>query len=116
MKFELDVDAEIVKLEIPSANPANPANQDKDVGLEEAAELYKKRGWIQIYSDRIKKHIYLARDNLVNVPDSSLLVLLPEELEALRGLNDEELALMVEVRTIFPGVLSIGDSDKSKRG
>jgi len=65
LKFGLNIDAEIQKLGLPSANPANPANLDLGISnfskidnsrtliphkpdrcksIKEAAELFRKRG------------------------------------------------------------------------
>ena len=71
LKFDLDIDAEIQKLGLPVANPANPANReenrakisnfskisnpyndlshspDRSIHITEATRLYQKRGWMK---------------------------------------------------------------------
>jgi hypothetical protein len=75
LKFDLDIDAEIQKLGLPIANPANPANReenreenrakisnfskisnphndlshspDRSIHITEATRLYQKRGWMK---------------------------------------------------------------------
>ena len=71
LKFDLDTDAEIQKLGLPIANPANPANReenrakisnfskisnphndlshspDRSIHITEATRLYQKRDWMK---------------------------------------------------------------------
>jgi hypothetical protein len=107
------------EISIRESKPLISTECEKSELSEISGELkFNEYGFVKIFSKRINKTVYLARDPEAakKVPDLSISGFLPEELEALQGLNDEELAQMIEVRTIFPGVLSIGDSDKSKRG
>ena len=80
LKFDLDIDAEIQKLGLPIANPANPANRlgsqikisnpynelslipDRSIHIEEATRLYQKRDWIQIFSGYLNQSIYLVKN------------------------------------------------------
>ena len=121
LKFDLDIDAEIQKLGLPIANPANPANRlgsqikignpynelslipDRSIHIEEATHLYQKRGWIQIFSGYLNQSIYLVRNKSVSVPDPSIPRYTKEETEALRGLTLDELKTLHEAKVIFKG-------------
>ena len=90
LKFDLDIDAEIQKLGLPSANPANPANRlgsqvkignpynelslipDRSIHIEEATRLYQKRGWIQIFSGYLKQNIDLVKTKATRGPYPSI--------------------------------------------
>ncbi len=127
LKFDLDIDAEIQKLGLPIANPANPANReenrakisnfskisnpyndlshspDRSIHITEATRLYQKRGWIQIFSGYLNQSIYLVRNKSVSVPDPSIPRYTKEETEALRGLTLDELKTLHEAKVIFKG-------------
>ena len=124
LKFDLDIDAEIQKLGLPLANPANPANRGKNqakisnfsnpwnalssfpnrsIHIEEATRLYQERGWIQIFSGYLNQSIYLVRNKSVSVPDPSIPRYTKEETEALRGLTLDELKTLHEAKVIFKG-------------
>ena len=127
LKFELDIDAEIQKLGLPLANPANPANReenrakisnfskisnpcndlshspDRSIHIEEATRLYQKRGWIQIFSGYLNQSIYLVKNKSTRVPDPSIPKYTKEETEALRGLTLDELKTLHEAKAIFKG-------------
>ena len=127
LKFDLDIDAEIQKLGLPVANPANPANReenrakisnfskvsnpyndlshspDRSIHIEEATRLYQKRGWVQIFSGYLNQSIYLVRNKSVSVPDPSIPRYTKEETEALSGLTLDELKTLHEAKVIFKG-------------
>ena len=127
LKFDLDIDAEIQKLGLPVANPANPANReenrakisnfskisnpyndlshspDRSIHITEATRLYQKRGWVQIFSGYLNQSIYLVRNKSVSVPDPSIPRYTKEETEALRGLTLDELKTLHEAKVIFKG-------------
>ena len=124
LKFDLDIDAEIQKLGLPIANPANreenrakisnfskisnPYNDlshspDRSIHIEEATRLYQKRGWIQIFSGYLNQSIYLVRNKSVSVPDPSIPRYTKEETEALRGLTLDKLKTLHEAKVIFKG-------------
>ena len=124
LKFELDIDAEIQKLGLSPAKPANSANQSKGVSnfskisnlpdlkiknshlsVEEATKLFKERGWIQIFSCHLNQSIYLVKNDQVKVPDSSITKYTQVEIEALKGLNLEELMTLHEAKRIFGGTI-----------
>ena len=124
LKFDLDIDAEIQKLGLPVANPANPANReenrakisrisnpyndlshspDRSIHIEEATRLYQKRGWIQIFSGYLNQSVYLVKNKSTRVPDPSIPKYTKEETEALRGLTLDELKTLHEAKVIFKG-------------
>ena len=121
LKFDLDIDAEIQKLGLPIANPANPANRlgnqikignpynelslipDRSIHIEEATHLYQKRGWIQIFSGYLNRSVYFVKNKSTRVPDPSIPKYTKEETEALRGLTWDELKTLHEAKVIFKG-------------
>jgi len=122
LKFELDIDAEIQKLGLSPAKPANSANQSKGVSnfskisnlpdlkiknshlsVEEATKLFKERGWIQIYSTYLESTIYLVRDDAIRVPDSSIPKYTQAEMQSLKDLTLDELKTLHEAKVLFKG-------------
>ena len=74
--------------------------------IHDAARLYKKRGWLQIYSTYLNRTIYLVRNEGVKVPTSDLPVYTESEVNALRGLSREEVLTLHEAKVIFKGTIS----------
>ena len=127
LKFDLDIDAEIQKLGLLVANPANPANReenrakisnfskisnpyndlshspDRSIHIEEATRLYQKRGWIQIFSGYLNQSIYLVKNKSTRVPDPSIIKYSQEEIESLNGLTLDEIKTLHEAKMIFKG-------------
>ena len=121
LKFDLDIDAEIQKLGLPIANPANTANRlgsqlkignpynelslipDRSIHIEEATHLYQKRGWVQIFSGYLNQSVYLVKNKSIKIPDPSIPRYTKEETEALRGLTLDELKTLHEAKVIFKG-------------
>jgi hypothetical protein len=125
LKFELDIDVEIQKLGLSLANPANSANQVGGVSnfseisnlpdlkiktsqfsVEEATELYRERGWIQIWAGYLNQRIYLVRDEKVKVPDSSIPKYTQAEMQSLKDLTLDELKTLHEAKVIFKGTIN----------
>lgn len=81
--------------------------------IEQALKDYKLDGYLKIFSTKLNREIYLARDGKVKsrVPDKSLQVFLESEIETLKGLNPDELMLMLEAKAIlnFNGLIEGGD-------
>ena len=73
-----------------------------------ATELYKARGWIEIFSTLLDTKIYLVRDDKVKTPDSTIPRYTQSELDDLRGLSTDELKMMHEAKKAFGGVISEG--------
>ena len=127
LKFDLDIDAEIKKLGLPVANPANPANREENrakisnfskisnpyndlspspgrsIQIQEATKLYRERGWIQIFSGHLNQSVYLVKNKSIKVPDPSIPRYTKEETEALRGLTLEEIKTLHDAKVIFKG-------------
>ena len=74
--------------------------------VEEAAHLYRERGWVMIYSTLLDTNIYLVRDDKVKTPDTGILRYAQSELDDLRGLSTDELKMMHEAKKAFGGVIS----------
>ncbi len=130
LKFDLDIDAEIQKLGLPVANPANPANReenrakisnfskisnpyndlshspDRSIHIEEATRLYQKRGWVQIFSGYLNQSIYLVKNKSTRVPDPSIIKYSQEEIESLNGLTLDEIKTLCSAKEIFSGAIS----------
>ena len=75
------------------------------IHLEEAARLYRERGWLQIFSAHLNLSIYLVRNQAVKVPDLSIPRYTQEETEALRDLTLDELKTLHEAKVIFNGTI-----------
>ena len=119
LKFELDIDAEIQKLGLTPAKPANSANQGEEVSkisnlpdlkiknshlsVENATELFKERGWIRIYSGYLKQSIVLVRDEKVKVSDPSIPKYTQAEIQSLKDLTLDELKTLHEAKVLFKG-------------
>jgi hypothetical protein len=73
------------------------------IHLNEAILLYRKRGWIQIYSTYLESNIYLVRDDAVRVPDPSIPQYTQAEIQSLKDLTLDELKTLHEVKVIFKG-------------
>ncbi len=128
LKFDLDIDAEIQKLGLPIANPANPANRlgsqikignpyndlspspDRSIQIQEATKLYRRRGWIQIFSGYLNQSVYLVKNKSIKVPDPSIPRYTKEETEALRGLTLDELKTLHGAKAIFKGTINGGEN------
>ena len=125
LKFELDIDAEIQKLGLPLAKVANSANQGEGVSdfskisnppnlkiksshlsVEEATKLFKERGWIQIWAEYLNQHIYLVREEEIEVPDGKIPRYILSEVNDLCGLTLDEIKILHEAKKAFGGVIS----------
>ena len=84
----------------------NELNEINPIHLEEATRLYRKRGWVQVYSTYLKANIYLVRNKAIHVPDPSILRYAEAEIDALRDLSLEELKTLHEAKIIFKGVIN----------
>ena len=104
------------------AKPANSANQGEEVSnfskisnlpdlkiknshlsVENATELFKERGWIQIYSGYLKQSIVLVRDEKVKVSDPSIPKYTQAEIQSLKDLTLDELKTLHEAKVLFKG-------------
>ena len=85
----------------------NELNEINPIHLEEATRLYRKRGWVQIFSGHLNQRIYLVKNEQVQVPDSSIPRYTQKEIEVLKGLSLEEVTTLHQAKEMFKG--EIGD-------
>ena len=74
--------------------------------ITEASHIYKKQGWVRIFSGYLNKSIYLVKDETVKVPDPSILKYTQHEIEALRDLSIDELKTLCYAKEIFFGAIT----------
>jgi len=81
--------------------------------IEQASKDYKRDGYIKIFSTKLNRPVYLAKDEpaKMRVPDKSLQVFLESEIQAFNGLSSDELTLMLEAKAIFNFNGEIKDGD-----
>ena len=72
----------------------------------EASHIYKKQGWIRIFSDYLNKSIYLVKDEAVEVPDPSIPKYTQHEVESLRDLSIDEIKTLCYAKEIFFGAIT----------
>ncbi len=71
--------------------------------INEATELFKKRGWVQIYSGHLKQSIVLLRDEKIKVPYPTLPQYTQAEIQSLKDLTLDELKTLHEANVLFEG-------------
>jgi len=76
---------------------------DRGKSIQEATKLYRKRGWVQIFSGHLNQSIYLVKNNRVKVPDLTLSKYTRNEIAALKGLSWEETQTLHEAKILFNG-------------
>ena len=76
---------------------------DRGKSIQEATKLYRKRGWVQIFSCHLNQSIYLVRNKWVIVPDPALSKYIQDEIESLKGLSWEEAQTLHKAKVIFKG-------------
>jgi len=74
---------------------------------------YMDFGWVKIRSSYMGKDIYLVRDDSVSVPDASIPRYTEEEIRALKGLSQAEVMTLIETKTIFKGVIKLGEAKRT---
>ena len=72
----------------------------------EVSHIYKKQGWIKIFSGYLNKSIYLVKDETVKVPDPTILKYTQQEVESLRDLSIDEIKTLCSAKEIFFGVIT----------
>lgn len=86
--------------------------------IDQAAQDYKLDGYIKIYSTKLNRSVYLAKDERAKrrIPDKSLQVFMECEIKALRGLSPDELMLILEAKAMlnFNGVIEDGGDNEDK--
>ena len=75
------------------------------IHLNEATRLYRKRGWIQIFSGYLNQSIYLTKNNRVKVPDSTIPKYTQSEVDGLKNLTLDELRTLHEAKVLFKGTI-----------
>ena len=75
----------------------------------DAAENYRRYGYVKIFSTVLNQAIYFAKDKQVAkiVPDQSLPVFTESDMAALKGLSREEAKVVMEGKIIFNGPIRI---------
>ena len=98
-----------------SSNRSNPLGMDSGIfseikhspdrgkSIQEATRLYRKRGWVQIFSGHLNQSIYLVRNKWVIVPDPALSKYTQDEIESLKGLSWEEAQTLHTAKVLFKG-------------
>ena len=78
--------------------------------LEQAAQDYRRYGYIKIFSTILDKAIYLTRDEKAaqSVSDQGIPVFLENEIQAVKGLSVEEAKVLLEARILFGGPIKKG--------
>lgn len=100
-KFNLPLDQaerETMRL-VLRAKQALPARQ--------AAEDYRRFGYVKIFSTVLKRAVYFVKDEQVakNLPDQSLSVFMENEIRTCKGLCPEEAKLLLEAKIILNGTI-----------
>jgi hypothetical protein len=75
------------------------------IHLDEATKLYRKRGWVQIFSGPMNQNIYLVKNVRIQVPDSSIPRYTQREIEGLKNLTLDELKTLHEAKVLFRGTI-----------
>ena len=79
--------------------------------IKQAAQDYRKNGYIKIFSTVLGQAIYLARDEeaVKRVPDQNIAVFLESDVEAVKGLTPDEAKVLLEAQIIFIGPVKVED-------
>ena len=77
----------------------------------QAAEDYRRYGYVKIFSTVLERAVYLVRDQTASrrVPDKNIPVFLEGDLGAVKGLCPGTAKLLLEVRLIFGGPITVED-------
>ncbi|MBT3508217.1 MAG: hypothetical protein HN472_01575 [Nitrospina sp.] len=88
--------------------PFIPPKGDSEINpihVKKATVLFKKRGWIQIFSTYLEGNIYLVRDDAIRVPESSTPKYTQAEIQSLKDLSLDELKTLHEAKVLFGGTI-----------
>jgi len=79
--------------------------------IKQAAQDYRKNGYIKIYSTVLGQAIYLARDEATakGVPEQNITTFLESDAESVKKLNKDEIKVLLEARIIFNGPVRFED-------
>ena len=77
--------------------------------IKQAAQDYRKNGYIKIYSTVLGQAIYLARDEATakGVPEQNITTFLESDAESVKKLNKDEIKVLLEARIIFNGPVKV---------
>lgn len=66
---------------------------------------FKTHGWVKIFSSLLQQEVYLVMNmgETRKLPDQSLPVFTPEDIEALKGLDQAEMTAIMEAKVLFGG-------------
>lgn len=78
-------------------------SEKRTIHINKAAELFNKRGWIQIFSGYLNSNLFLVRNKKIRVPDPSLPKYTEKEAMKLHGLTLDELKTLHDAKVIFNG-------------
>lgn len=83
------------------------AKTSKSLHILEYVERFRVQGYLKIFSIKLNKTIYLARNESVKTKLDATPgdIFLASEIQELAGLDGEELMLMLEAKEMFKGVL-----------
>jgi len=81
-------------------------NSEKD------QQHFEAYGWVKVYSTKIEQAVYFVKDKELTckLPDKSLPVFTQKDIEALKGLDSKEMALIMEAKALFGGDLKIEET------
>jgi len=81
----------------------NTELEDTAIDLTQATKNYKKRGWVLIHSEKFDSDFYLVKHRAMSVPDRSLPKYTPKEIQSLIDLDENEVKVLHDAKTIFKG-------------
>jgi hypothetical protein len=100
---ETFIASEIVDLVQATDCERSELSEKRTIHINEATKLFKKKGWVQIYSGHLKQSIILLRDAKVKVPYPTLPQYTQAEIQSLKDLTLDELKTLHEAKMLFKG-------------
>jgi hypothetical protein len=97
------ITSEIVDLVQATDCERSELSEKRTIQINEATELFKKKGWVQIYSGHLKQSIVLLRDEKVKVPYPTLPKYTQTEIQSLNDLTLVDLKALHEAKVLFKG-------------
>lgn len=84
--------------------------------IKQAAQDYKKYGYVKIYSAVLGRAVYLAKHEQAakRVPNRDIPVYLESDIQAAKGLKPEEVKILLEAKFILGGRIKISKSTGSR--
>ncbi|MCH7498749.1 MAG: hypothetical protein IH886_01870 [Nitrospinae bacterium] len=91
------------------------ARNRQPLQIKQAAQDYKKYGYVKIYSAVLGRAVYLAKHELAakRVPNRDIPVYLESDIQAAKGLKPEEVKILLEAKFILGGRITISKSKGS---